>query len=308
MNTSAFGVEKATLIRYPSTANLMIDSKNRNPIQDSSGVNISSPWNYTLSRKQQLINGFFTRVGTTEVCLEWCANNISDTLGNRGFSIIDSSGATHNVDLLQGLYNAEECLDALVAKLDGLGLPGYTFTVNVVDGQVLIESGGPTFAIKPTKLAYQLGLNPFYPTPQGGTPVNTSQEVGFFLSCVDLRPYRYLDFVCEQLTAVQDVKDASSALETRDVLCRWYFADDVPNQLDSLGFPVLQGYTKFATRRIFNPPKQIKWEQNTPVGGFLQFVVYGDDGKIVSEANDDAPNLSFVYESNWLMTLQLSEG
>lgn len=288
----------------------MIDSRNRNTVKDTSGVDLSSPWSFTLSRNQALINGFFTRVGTTEVCLEWCVNNVSDTLNNRDFSIVDSSGGIHNVNLLQGLYTAEECLDALVSVLNGLGLPGYTFAVNVVDGQVLLESGGGgrTFAIEPSRLAYQLGLNPYWPTPPFFNPINTPQEVGHFISCVDLRPYRFLDFVCEQLTAVQDVKDASSARETRDVLCRWYFADDVPNQLDGLGFPILQGYTKFATRRIFNPPKQIKWEQNTPVAGFLQFSVYGDDGTIVKEANDNYPNLSFVYESNWLMTLQLSEG
>ena len=57
------------------------------------------------------------------------------------------------------------------------------------------------------------------------------------------------------------------------------------------------GYTRFVRRRLYNPPKQIKWQPNQPMGN-LSFQVYGDDGDLVT---------ADLLDSNWLMTLQLSE-
>lgn len=309
MNTSAYGVEKATLIRVPATANLMLDSKDRNPILDGSGVDISSPWSFSLNRKQQLINGFFSRIGTTEVVLEWCVPNISDTLNNRQLQIIDASGITRSIDLLPGNYTVAEALNTVVDLLSGLALPGYTWSIQYGAGNPTGLDGIRDFRVKPGNLANQLGLNPWAASTNISTPLLPLA----IIDCPDLRPYRYIDFTCEQLTSVQDVKDASTQPQSRDVLCRWYFADDTPTGVDAYGFPILPGYTKFVTRRIFNPPKQIKWEQNFPVGGYLQFAVYDQDGDLVEEVSafNEIFGLSLPNappESNWLMTLQLSEG
>ena len=300
MNTSAFGVEKGTLIRVPATANLLLDSADRNTITDASGMNISTPWDFVLNRSQPLINGYFTRVGTTEVVLEWCVNNISSLLGNNTFGITDTSGNITTITLDDGSYTVQQALEQIASALNTY-VPGgskYTFDVLREAATNYICKFGNTnpslrqFRINAGKLAYQLSLN--YDN------VPTAKQRLFVVNCPDLRPYRYLDFVCEQLTAVQDVKDASTNPSVRDVLCRWYFADDVPNQIDGLGFPVLMGYTRFVTRRLFNPPKQIKWEQNQQVGGYLRFTVYSDQNTIVY----DGP----ISDSNWLMTLQLTEG
>lgn len=311
MNTSAFGVERGTLFRVPATANLMIDSADRNSNLDASGVRIVSPWNFTISKNQALIQGFFSRIGVSEVVLEWCIPNISQSLGNDSISIIDSSGTTRVVGFPDNNYTVAEALSHLSISLGAFyaGNPAYSWGTVAASGGVEFTSninniaGAPPFRVVGGKLAAQLGLNLI---PNQITPPSRFITV----DCPDLRPYRYIDFVCNQLTAVQDVKDASTNLEelggSRDVLVRWYFADDYANSLDSLGFPILPGYTKFVQRRLYNPPKQIKWEQNFPLAGFLEFQVYTDSGQILVYENSNYINTP--QESNWLMTLQLSEG
>ena len=302
MNTSSFGVERGTLIRVPATANLMVDSADRPPILDASGLNISSPWDFSLNRSQSLINGFFTRVGTTEIVLEWCVDNISSTLGNNTFAVTDTSGIVYTATIPQGSYTVQQALEEIVSQLNQVTPPSYTFEVDRSAATNFLcrffnsNASLRQFRINQTQLARQLSLNVY----NGSTPIPSPFARSFTVECPDLRPCRYLDFVCDQLTAVQDVKDASTARIVRDVLCRWYFADDVPNQLDDFGFPILMGYTRFVTRRIFNPPKQIKWEQNQQIGGFLRFTVYSDTGAVVTDGS--------IADSNWLMTLQLSEG
>jgi hypothetical protein len=69
--------------------------------------------------------------------------------------------------------------------------------------------------------------------------------------------------------------------------------------VDAYAFPILMGYEPFVLRRLFNPPKQIKWDPLQPMGN-LTFQVFGSDGDEV--VDDTADRIT-----NWLMTLQLSE-
>ena len=278
----AFGIEKGITIRPSSTANLMVDSADRpNPTT-------SSPFDFQISKGQALLNGFFTRVATTEVVLEWCMNNVPDTA-----IVCDISGVNHTINVVGGLYTVSELLNEIVNLLDGLSIPKYNFSINnaVGGGYVGIFSGAGnldySFISDDTGLLNRLGieLNQYQPEQ--------------LVVCPDLRPYRYIDFVSSQLTYPQDLRDASTNKQVRDVLCRWYFADDGPEALDQYGFPILMGYTRFCRRRLFNPPKYIKWDNTLPVGN-LAFQVYGNDGNIVSSPSN-------VEDTNWLMTLQLSE-
>jgi hypothetical protein len=305
MNTSAYGVERGTLIRVPATANLMLDSQDRNPILDASGIDISSPWSFTLTRRQALINGFFSRIGTSEVILEWGLPNIvynNTQTGDYAFRWQDVSGTVRTVPLISGNYTVKECLDQLVSLMNAQ-VPIYAFTVSNVLNTTFINAQRP-WRILPCDLAKRLSLNQL--------DVATQPLQSFPVLTPDLRPTRYIDFVCEQLTSVQDVKDASTKENVKDVLCRWYFADDAPPQLDAYGFPILPGYTLFSQRRIYNPPKQIKWEQNKSIGGFLQFSVYDSDGNLLPfeplVVGDNSKTPTTYPISNWLMTLQLSEG
>ena len=285
--------EKAFPIRQPSTANLMIDSADRPPIIDLSGDDISSPWDFQISKKQSILNGFFTRIGTTEVVLEWCEPNIN-ALYDTDTITFDLSGTgantyvgTQTIVLTDGFYTIETLLDTLVTQLNDLsGTTGMTFSVVTTAGVVALVSTGGDFDVVPGTLANKLKLE---------KELNSNNE-WYVSPCADLRLLRYLDFVSSELTYNQDLKDNSTLVFNRDVLCRWYMAWDSPPQLDGYGFPILMGYTSFTTRRLYNPPKQIRWEPNQPLGN-ISFQVYDDNGELVKDTDD----------SQWLMTLQVSE-
>lgn len=282
MNTSAFGVERGTLIRVPAVANLMIDSADRDTTL------YPNPFSFQINKRQSYVTGFFSRIGATEVVLEWCFDNINTS--NRTW-IVDVSGVNLTTTVPVGIYTVEQLIDALKASFEGQH-PTYTLTIDSADGQVVLTPAGPDGPGPVTVISSPISnLLDLSAISLGGN------DVGLLVGCPDLRPYRYVDIVSENLTSVQDVRDATTQTQDRNVLVRWYFSFDDPPQLDGLGFPILMGYTRFCLRRIYNPPKQIKWEQNLPISN-LGFAVYAPDGTIVQGNDDD----------NFLITLQLSEG
>lgn len=297
MSTS-FGTDRAITFRQPATANLLIDSKDRNISQ------YSSPFDFQITRSQQIQNGFMTRVGTTEVVLEWYTPNISEALGNNTL-VVDISGtglvSGHQIVFPDNFFTVAQAFTFLVDELNDLsGTSGVTFDIvtDIDDGYnySLLATGGEFIFTENTPLLVQLKL-------LFGATVAASVPSMPLYDGIDLRPYRYIDFTSAQLTYNQDLKDNSTASVNRDVLCRWYMAYDnqTPNtnSTDEYRYPVLMGYEPFVIRRLFNPPKQIKWDSSQPIGN-LSFQVFGSDGTIVREETAD-------YNSQWLMTLQLSE-
>ena len=290
---NSFGIEKGTTIRQPSTANLMIDS------EDRTAAIYNSPFNFQITKPQSLMNGFFSRIGTTEVVLEWCEENINSQWNNRTITV-DISGiapntysGTQTINLTSGFYTAKQALDLLCSDLTDLsGTTGADFGMtNSLTGMVLFCNGAH-FQFANTALAVALDIEN---TPS--IPIDSDTTV-IPVVCPDIRPVRYIDFVSPQLTYCQDLKDNSTAPYPRDVLCRWYFSDDVPEEVDAYGFPIYMGYRPFNRRRLFNPPKQIKWDNNQVVGN-LEFQLYDENSnQIAGETNS---------RSQWLMTLQFSE-
>jgi len=285
--------EKATPIRYPSTANLMVDSADRNK-----GVYPLCN-NFLIAKNQSIMNGFFTRVGTTEVVFEWNTPNVSELAGTIDYVVGEGFAETFN---LSGFFTVEELVDAIVANCNNYTVDtGITWSaVGIFGAGVQFNLAGPgvadgtIWAIEGPIIA-ELNIN-------NGQPIITSDFAGgvssadVLASAVDLRPVRYIDIVCTQLTNNQAVKDASTAQNVRDVLCRWYFDYDNQNLVDAYGFPILMGYTPFYIRRIFNPPKQIQWQSNVPIGQ-MAFQLYDNTGKL----------LTVNSKTDFLMTLQASE-
>jgi hypothetical protein len=285
----ADSTEKGVTIRQPSTANLMVDSADR------LATRFPSANDFQITRPNSILNGFFSRIGTTEVVLEYKGPNISADLSNNNILTVDLSGSiagtiSTSTTITTGSYTVAELLDAVANKLSDIS--GSWSVVAVQGGgaslepaaDVYVSLGGPVAdALAISTVLLEVG--PTAPLP------------GLFseITEVDLRPFRYLDFISAQLTYNQDLKDSSTAPLVRDVLCRWYMAWDQPPQLDAYGFPILMGYTPFTLRRTFSPPKQIRWDKVQPIGN-LAFQVYND-------RNELAP----WGASQWLMTLQVSE-
>ena len=279
--------EKGTTIRQPSTANLMIDSADRL-------VATTTPWNFQITRPQSILNGFFTRIATTEVVLEW--NEPNGFYWDQSMTATWATGpATQTFGVLDDdkFYTAEQALDALAAAMNA-AFGTNVFEIVQAGGQTILQtSDNSDFTIVPSDLTRRLGFL------DADLALNVSAHTIY--SAPDLRPYRYLDFVSAQLTYNQDLKDGATNSQNRDVLCRWYFAWDQPPTTDGYGFPILMGMQPFVLRRLFNPPKQIRWDNIQPLGN-ISFQVYGDDGNLVENAGG-----GLVDFSNWLMTLQISE-
>ena len=280
--------EKATPIRYPSTANLMVDSFDRNLVQ------YPTCENFLITKNQSIMNGFFTRIATTEVVLEWFTGNVGGANGQFAYTV----GATATDFSLAGFYTVEGLIDDLVAALnETTSTTGLTWSASAVQGGgvALTATGAPGIVfslIAPIFITLTAETDTF----SGTIPAGGSESFQIDVSTADIRRVRYLDMVCTQLTNNQSVKDASTARDVRDVLCRWYFDYDNQNPTDAYGFPILMGYQPFCLRRLFNPPKQIQWQTNIPVGQ-LSFQLYDDSGNLASVSE----------QTNYLMTLQASE-
>lgn len=291
--------EKAMPIRMPSTANLMIDSQDRiKPTFVEAG-------NFRITKNQAILNGFFTRIATTEVVVEWQIPNITSVYGNESFEV-DVSGTSYFAELPDGFYTVAQALDTIVALLN-IDQNTYTFSVvNTGPFPVIkcdLSGADQDYTILELPLSNQLGFE---------QDVSGNFFVPGRAGPVDLRWWRYIDFVSQELTYTQDVKDGATNENEKNVLCRFYLTYDTPPQNDKYGFPILFGYQAAPLRRIYTPPKQIKWEPNLPVGN-LSFQVYANGGgSFVGAVNDYvllvAPDvIPSAFPWNWLMTLQVSE-
>jgi hypothetical protein len=266
----------------------MVDSADRN------ATNYPLANDFQITKSNSLLNGFFTRIGATEVVMEWNTPNVSAPFNNAiSYNV---NGVQYNLVVPSGFYNVAEVLGELVDTLNLASVPtGVTWAAAglVGAGAVLSAVGAPGTAIILTgTLLLQLNQNGLIAVIPGGGSLNFE----ILASTADLRPARYIDIVCNQLTNNQSVKDASTAASVRDVLVRWYFDYDNQNPTDAFGFPILMGYAPFFLRRLYNPPKQIQWQTNVPVGN-LSFQLYRNDG-VLQPVNS---------QTEFLMTLQISE-
>jgi hypothetical protein len=301
--------EKGTPIRQPSTANLMIDST------DATGGNASS---FAITRNASIMNGFFTRLGVTEVVLDWNIPNIATALGNVTFTI--SAPVALSVTIPAGLYTIAQCLEAiafnLTTAIQALGAP-YANSYFAITQSTLVTPGITLVDSSLTRLVFWTGgsgsqVLTAFTTVQttllsqlGGIAGVANATIGQpFANTANLQSTRYLDFISPDLTYCQSLKDNSTQVTGagRNVLCRWYMAYDNPAPLDKYGFPIQMGYAPFSVRRIFSPPKQIKWEPNLPVGN-INLQVYNSDGTLQFSGNGAQGSAGF----QWLMTIQFSE-
>jgi hypothetical protein len=284
--TDFIAKEKGVPVREPSTANLMVDSVNRN------NLNSTTSADFLINPNNSILNGFFTRLGVTEVVFDWNEPNITTAnLNNTG--VLDVSGVgTFNLTIPSGFYNVGSYIDAFLVAINDLS--GTTTTAirsNVSPPYLYATNNAVYWNLILSAPILSLNAN-VYVNPAGRLPLN---------GIADLRLYRYIDITSSQLTYNQELKDASTKGQTtRDVLCRWYMDWDNPPTLDKYGYPILMGYNAFNCRRLFSPPKQIKWEPNQPLGqlGF----------KLYTNVNFPFDSLTLTNQlTNWLMTIQVSE-
>jgi hypothetical protein len=274
-------LNKGVDIRNPSTAAFLIDSADKSPANSASDFIITP-------KGQNLFTGFFTRFALTEMTLTWGVCNISEQTGLTSFQF-RYSAVTYTATLLRGFYTVKECLDAMVTAMNtAVGSAVFSITDSAsFKGVKAITGTSPYFFLPnadPTVagLANQLGI-PTRTILAGFTSVASYNVVS-----PDLRPYNYIDFTSPQLSAQQDVKDASTAQGAQpDSIYRWVFANtSFPIAEDEYGYPILQGYKAFSERRYLAFPKQIRWDPLSPLGQ-VQFQVLDSTGAPVQYGYQD---------------------
>lgn len=283
--------ETGTTIRMPSTANLMIDSTDRDILRylQASDFQIQKPYS--------LMNGFFTRIGLSEFYLEWNTPNISSYFNNNTITLDINGSVPVNVTIPSAFYNIYQAINMVTTLLNNAsGITGLGFTVSSIgapspSGFVLVPSNLTTVYRLTGNLATQLSLNVSGGYIQGAIAVRENGVLSPHLGQI-----RYLDFVSSQLTYNQDLKDSTTNDIVRDVLLRYYFTTELPPALDPYGFPIYLGYTPFTITKQYNTPKQIKWNPKMPIGN-LTFQVY-NQAQVIQ---------NMTPATNWCMTLQVSE-
>jgi len=272
--------EKAQAIREPSTANLLIDSIDR-----SGG----SSAEFTITKKNSLMNGFFTRMAVSEVVLDWSVPNIALEYGNNTFSVeIQATAVQYTTTLTNGNYTIAQILALIVSGLNtAIGSAFFSITGSVTTTGYASLTGTGNFEILASTLASQLGM------------ITDAFAIGHPIQTPAVLPVTYLDFVCDQLTYNQALKDETTNEVSNNVLYRWVMAWDGPSPTDTLGYPIFQGYQPFRARRILPFPKQVRWESNMPLGQ-LAFRVIDSTGEPVFI---DFPQ----SQMEWNMCLLVSE-
>lgn len=317
MNT--YGVEKGTTIRQPSTANLMIDSL------DALTEALQNPGLMSFTSKQAFVNGFFTRVSLPEMALECSIPNVVGTdLSGYQFAVDISGTSSGTICYVpNGFYTVAEFLDAVAASMNATGLFGtvsiVTNTINVaspqLSSQVAIQAtGGFRFSTIQPGTNFIGRIQSVLGVTTGGA-YSVRKRVGI---APGLTNYwiRYLDFISPQLTYTQDLKDSNTTGTPYDVLLRWYFnRTDTQSVPDKYGFDIPYGSSPISERRVWNPPKQIKWDSNLPLSNFSIELYFQTQGfgsppaplapilAQVAQITGQTPASLLGYE----MTLQLSE-
>jgi len=304
-----FSESIATPIRFPSTANLLIDSLDR------SNLITTTSTNFSINKAENILAGYFTRFGVVEMVLNYSIPNISLFYGTNTLSLTVGE-TTQVITVPDGNYDVSALMDEIKNILNvgsdeeppnpggnlfpniefsWFGLPG-NYSFGAEDFTNPADPVPQDFIINDTPLARMLRL-----TRGVALPLHAVQNP--YLIPPQLR---YLDFVCTNITYQQGLKDGNTSRYTRDVLYRWNFGWDNVYALDDAGYPINQGYLPFVQRRYLNFPKQVKWDTAQPIGQ-LNFQVYNSNGEIVEVNIDTTQNLESKGSLEWSMGLLVSE-
>jgi hypothetical protein len=313
-----------TTIRPASTALLTIDSEDRFNNYEEKRTSYYpnynwSPYDFTITKTESLMNGFFTRLAVTEVVFPTTAlPNISETTQDIIVRYLPSGGSATNAKITLDIafYKPHDLATELQSKIRAINTALNATTVEYG----LDATGNPSAQfIYATNNTTQIAFLPLpynsaqYPYPNttrqlfdllGFGTENESLNVTGYSGTTNCQGTAFVDIVCSQLCYNQALKDTSSQTIVRDALCRLYLIPDSYNNMLEPNDPdyAPPGTIPQIIYRNFSAPKQIAWTPNQPVGQ-LSFQVYDDNGALLT------PYLSVLVQNNieWSMTLQVSE-
>jgi len=314
----------AQTIRLPSTALFTVSSKDRfkDYLDRRSSVeeNYKSPYNFLIYKNQSLFNGFFTRIGLTEVVFPWTIPNINTKTNAISYTVIGGlNPGTFLATLDNGFYRPSQIASSLQTAIIA-ELPSFTMSYGVINGIPCFSygTGDVNIEISFNPLAYNSSQYPFSSNIKqlfdllGFNNVNTELSVfgvggSTFCSFIE-----YVDFICQDLTYNQALKDGTSQQISRDSISRVYIQSDGTPSFLSANDPDFcpAGCEPFIIYRQFTNPKQIQWSPSQPLGQ-VQIQVYDDQGELLTDypisiGGNPAPfintgtdfNLTFLVSEN----------
>ena len=313
--------DRAITVRPSATAVFAIDSADRygniNALRGGDPLTtllpLSSPYQFSISRNQSLLNGFFRRIALTEVVFPYYIPNVNLRTQDLFY---DSSitGANQMVSLGQAFYTPTQLAAAVQAALLTDGVTGVT--VVYLDGKFVVDAGaGNTIAFTPGNSPPTLpATSNFQLFDMMGFSAYNSVPAQTQTSRVTRARYtEYLDIVCSQLTYNQDLKDSSTDPTFRDVMARVYLECENDQPLGvyttlAATAPTtapnsVPGTYPVTLYRQFKNPKQIAWDPAQPIGNLI-FEVYDSHGDLLANLTSVGTQSQFP---DWRMTLLISE-
>lgn len=318
--------------RPSSTALLCIDSEDRYKDYLVSRANLTTPYSFSIQKNESIMNGFFTRIGVTEVVFPWVIPNINPKTNRIFLRYQLGAGpiAVALITLVPGFYIPSALASAIQVAVRAVApaagdLGSFTMTYGADNFPIFQYNSnqvGTKVAFDPLPYNNFVVAPGFYPFPE--VTKQLYDVLGFTTSQNSITPLppggidfqggltyaqstRYFDIVCTQLTANQPLKDTMTQAVARDVLCRIYVGDAIGVQSTVVASSATfspPGCAPTTIYRNFSHPKQIAWSPDCPIAGFLQFDVYDDTGAPLSESDP----FSFAANNcNWSLTLQISE-
>jgi hypothetical protein len=333
--------QAAITVRPSSTALLAIDSEDRfTNYTAARSSQVGNPYSITISKNENIMPGFFTRLAVTEVVFPWVIPNINPKTNQIQVSV--QSGGVGPVQVFVLSLNPTFATPAQIATAIQQALRLYTpnagdtyplSALTFVYGAIPV-AGGPGINTPTNLCCFEYATNTatlvsFSPMPANSTAYpypNTTKQLfdvlGFSTGQQTLattgtgaftlgQAIRYVDIVCNQLTNNQALKDTMSQIVVRDTLCRVYLAN--PGTLQSTIQPsdalfCPPGCAPMVVYRDFTHPKQIQWLPNQNIPGSLSFSVFDDTGAPLEESDPFfSPGVGYLNRTDWSLTLLVSE-
>jgi len=346
--TEYLPTEKGVPIRYPSTALFPISSADRfDNIDAQRNVPGDSPFDFLISRKHSLLNGFFSRIAITEINFPWNFPNINYYLNTANiiFDVSGTGGNTHtelNYDLsLVGAGGAlyatcpelasimEQTLNADPSIGNGNGFTwSVSFEVNldpITSGGFYISCTGGVFKMRADpsidknirQLYDMMGFRAYSLTDDTTPAPNTEEWFGSHRSgrYPSMLPRKYIDIVSENLTYNQDLKDSSSAKVYRDTMLRLYLTPE-PGVLPYTWGPAENsqnpaGYDLSGSEAWNWGARPFIIQRQFSLPKQIKWNAQQPIGQVRVQVYDDSskvlPEQPLVSDDDWYMTLQVSE-
>lgn len=119
--------ERGVDIRFPSNANLMIDSRDR-PYP-------SLPNDFSIYSPSPIILGYFTRMAIQEICMDWGVGNINSSYSNNLFGVTSPvTENTYTLDLSGNVFEGSTPISDYYDTIDSIGATSTRNPIILVNG------------------------------------------------------------------------------------------------------------------------------------------------------------------------------